>query len=72
MPPAVFVLFMVAFVAIGLANVLKPRAMMRYRLKTEYGVEGDIEPSETRIMVQRLLSLLVLIVGVWTMLSWGF
>lgn len=71
MPPAFFTLFMVVFVAIGALNVLKPRAMARHQMRVRYGAKGDIEFSDTRIMMQRLVSLVVLVIGVWTMLSWG-
>jgi hypothetical protein len=72
MPSALFTLLMVAFIAIGALNVLKPRAMAQHQMRVRYGAKGDIELSDTRIMMQRLVSLLVLVVGVWTMLSWGF
>ncbi|GKZ12700.1 hypothetical protein [Haladaptatus sp. T7] len=39
--------------------------------KERYGAKGDIVFSDTRNMLQRLVSLIVLVVGVWTMLSWG-
>ncbi len=69
---AFFALFMVAFIAIGALNVLKPRAMARHQMRVRYGAKGDIEFSDTRIMMQRVLSLVILVIGVWWMFTSGF
>ncbi|WP_231182590.1 hypothetical protein [Haladaptatus sp. DYF46] len=72
MAPAFFTLFMVAFVAIGALNVLKPRAMACHQMRVRYGAKGDVEFSDSRIMMQRVISLIILVVGVWWMLTSGF
>jgi hypothetical protein len=62
-PPAIFSLFALLFVGVGVLNVLKPREMTAYQIKRRSGVEGTIEPTETRIMLTRIFGVIAIIFG---------
>lgn len=72
MPAPLFAVFFVAFVGIGVLWIVRPRTMTKYQLRTRYGVTGDVELSDTQVRLRQVLAALVVVVGVTTMLSWGF
>ncbi|MFD1512173.1 DUF6199 family natural product biosynthesis protein [Halomarina rubra] len=63
-PPLVFRLFGLLFVAIGVLNVLRPKEMLAWSVKNKYGVQGDVEPSDTRALVQRIVGAFIALFGV--------
>lgn len=64
-PPPVFRLFGLAFAALGALNVLRPRAMTSYRIRrrTRGEVEGQIEPTRTRLLFTRVVGGLAVVIG---------
>lgn len=63
--PPVFRLFGLVFAALGLLNVLRPRAMTSYQIRrrTRGDVEGRIEPTATRLLVTRIIGGLAVVIG---------
>ncbi len=63
--PSVFRLFGLAFAALGLLSVLRPRAMTSYQIRrrTRSDVEGQIEPTATRLLFTRVVGGLAVVIG---------
>jgi hypothetical protein len=61
----VFRLFGLLFAAVGALNVLKPRAMRSYQIRRRTGgeVDGQIEPTETRLRFTRIVGGFGVLVG---------
>lgn len=60
-----FRLFGLAFAAVGALNLLRPREMTSYAVRRRTGgeVDGRIEPTETRLLLTRLMGGLFVLVG---------
>jgi len=65
-PPPVFRLFGVLFAGLGLLNVVKPHEMTAYQIRrrTRGAVDGQIEPTETRLWVTRIIGVVMVAVGI--------
>ena len=64
-PPPVFRLFGLVFAALGALNLLRPRAMTSYQIRrrTRGDVEGQIEPTPTRLLFTRVVGGLAVVIG---------
>lgn len=60
-----FQLFGLVFAIIGALNLIKPREMTAYtiRHRTAGKIEGQIEPTPTRLLFTRLMGGVMLVVG---------
>ncbi|MHB9288042.1 hypothetical protein ACKVMT_13490 [Halobacteriales archaeon Cl-PHB] len=61
----VFRLFGLAFAALGVLNLVKPREMTAYAIRRRAGgpVEGHIEPTATRLWFTRIIGGVMVVVG---------
>jgi hypothetical protein len=61
----VFRLFGLLFAGIGLLNLLRPREMTAYaiRRRASGGIDGHIEPTQTRLLFTRLMGGVMVLVG---------
>lgn len=62
---SIFRLFGLLFVVVGGLNVLRPRAMTSYRIRRRAGgqVDGQIEPTETRLLFTRIIGGVMVLLG---------
>jgi hypothetical protein len=65
-------LFLVAFIAIALLQVLKPREMTSYAIKSRTGTDQRIEPTETRILITRIIGVVAIIFALMMFFQTGF
>jgi hypothetical protein len=63
--PLIFRLFGLLFVALGALNVVKPRAMTAYQIRRRTGgqIEGQIEPTQARLLFTRVIGGVFVLVG---------
>lgn len=61
----IFRLFGLLFAALGALNVLRPRAMTSYQIRRRTGgeVDGQIEPTETRLLFTRIVGGFAVLIG---------
>lgn len=62
---AVFRLFGLLFAAVGALNLLRPKAMTSYQIRRRTGgeVDGQIEPTETRLLFTRIVGGAAVLLG---------
>jgi len=60
-----FRLFGIVFAGLGLLNVVKPREMTAYAIRRRAGgpIEGQIEPTATRLLVTRVVGGVMVLLG---------
>jgi hypothetical protein len=60
-----FPLFGLVFALIGALNLIRPREMTAYTLRRRTGgeIEGQIEPTPTRLLFTRLMGGVMLVIG---------
>lgn len=60
-----FRLFGLLFAAVGALNLLRPRAMTAYQIRrrTAGQVQGQIEPTQTRLLFTRLMGGVAVVIG---------
>jgi len=60
-----FRLFGLVFAGLGLLNVIRPREMTAYAIRRRAGgpIEGQIEPTATRLLLTRVVGGVMVLVG---------
>ena len=60
-----FRLFGLVFAGLGLLNVLRPREMTAYAIRRRAGgpIEGQIEPTATRLLLTRFMGGVMILLG---------
>jgi hypothetical protein len=58
-------LFGLVFAAVGVLNLVRPRAMTAYTIRRRTGgaVEGQIEPTQARLVFTRLIGGVMVVIG---------
>lgn len=66
-----FPLFGLVFAIIGALNLVKPREMTAYTIRRRTGgeIEGQIEPTPTRLLFTRLMGGVMLVIGLGLVLG---
>ena len=62
-----FRLFGLLFVALGALGALRPKAMTSYRIRrrTASEVDGEIEPTPTRLLFTRVIGVVMALMGLF-------